>query len=124
MAKLLLVDDDKDFLERLAEWLTLEGNEVDFVHCGSDALRKFDSAIYDVIILDWNLPDIEGVDLCKKYRDHGGSAYIIFLTGNGDVLHKEEGFDAGSDDYLVKPVNIRELSARIRRMLKRKEAKD
>jgi two-component system OmpR family response regulator len=119
MAKILLVDDDEMLASRLKVWLEEDGHVADVVHNGNDALQLLQGFDYWLIVLDWHLPDLEGIEVCRKYRAQGGQAYIIFLTGKDDVASKEEGFDAGSDDYLVKPVNVRELSARIRRMQRR-----
>ncbi len=119
MAKILLVDDDEMLADRLKVWLEADGHVTDMVHNGQDALQLLQGFEYWLILLDWQLPDLEGIEICRRYRATGGQAYIIFLTGKDDVASKEEGLDAGSDDYLVKPINVRELSARIRRLQRR-----
>jgi DNA-binding response OmpR family regulator len=92
---------------------------VEAAYNGEDALQLMDNFSYDAIILDWTLPDLPGIEVCQRYRKGGGRTYIIFLTGKGDIDDREAGLDAGSDDYVVKPFNVRELSARVRTVLRR-----
>lgn len=70
-------------------------------------------------MVDWTLPDISGVQVCKGYRDHGGQIPILFLTGKTDTEDKLEAFDTGADDYLTKPFHYKELLARVRALLRR-----
>ncbi|MGH9551128.1 MAG: response regulator transcription factor, partial [Terriglobales bacterium] len=86
---------------------------------GRAAQEKLDSQSYDVLIVDWGLPDASGLEICKQYREKGGSAAVLLLTGKGAVTDKEQGLDAGADDYLTKPFHPRELSARLRALLRR-----
>jgi DNA-binding response OmpR family regulator len=74
---------------------------------------------YEVLLLDWTLPGVSGLDVCKSYRKSGGLANIIFLTGRGDITDKEEALNYGADDYVTKPFDIRELAARVRSVLRR-----
>jgi two-component system, OmpR family, response regulator len=74
---------------------------------------------YDVIVLDWDLPGATGVEICTSFRAKGGNTPIIMLTGKSTLRDKEEGLDSGADDYLTKPFHIKELSARIRALLRR-----
>jgi OmpR-family two-component system manganese-sensing response regulator len=77
-------------------------------------------AKFDLIILDWHLPGgLSGPEICRKYRDTDGKAPVIMLTGRTEITEKEQGFDAGVDDYLTKPFNLKELSARLRALLRR-----
>ncbi len=119
MAKLLLVDDDEILVESLKHWLTAENHRVDCTHDGLQALEYLKSYEYDMIILDWQLPGMEGIDICRNYRAAGGKSFIIMLTGQGDSIHKEMGLDTGADDYIPKPFDIKELLARIRARLRR-----
>ncbi|HMO23852.1 MAG TPA: response regulator transcription factor, partial [Candidatus Melainabacteria bacterium] len=73
----------------------------------------------DVIIMDLTLPKMDGIEVCKNFRQQGGETPILILTGRGTVPDKELGFDAGADDYLTKPFHLKELSARIRALLRR-----
>jgi DNA-binding response OmpR family regulator len=119
MAKVLLVDDDVMFAESIREWLTFEHHKIDVVHTGADAIRFIDGFEYDVLLLDWQLPDMTGIDICKRYRSKEGTAYIIMLTGMTKVDNKVEGLESGADDYLPKPVDVKELSSRIRALMRR-----
>lgn len=119
MAKVLLVEDDLEILESLVSWLRMENYTVESVEMGKDALQLLDNFKYDVIVLDWGLPDLSGVEVLRKFRNNGGLTPVIFLTGRDDVSSKETGLDAGADDYLTKPFDVRELGARIRSLLRR-----
>jgi two-component system response regulator QseB len=122
MAKILLVEDDVELAERLSDWFETESYVFEAVYSGEDALQLLKSFDFDVILLDWNLPGISGIEVCKHYRAKGGQAPIIFLTGQGSIPARSEGLDSGADDYLVKPFDIRELAARIRSLLRRPQA--
>lgn len=116
---MLLVEDDSDLRESLVSYLTLENHAVELITSGEDALQLLDNFKYDVIVLDWGLPGITGVEVLRKYRSKGGKTPVIFLTGRDDVYSKEIGLDTGADDYLTKPFDVRELAARIRSLLRR-----
>jgi OmpR-family two-component system manganese-sensing response regulator len=117
--KLLLVEDDTELANRLRESLELQNYMVEIVNSGEDAIQLLESFPFDVIILDWTLTDITGLDVCRRFRRSGGTTPILFLTGHGDIQHKEAGLDSGADDYLVKPFHERELLARLRTLLRR-----
>lgn len=119
MAKILLVEDDVDFNSMVCSFLKKENHVVDAVFCCEDAKAFFVSGGYEVILLDWNLPDMEGVEFLKWIRSRGGNEAVIMLTGKGKIVEREEGLDSGADDYLVKPFSTRELMARIRAVLRR-----
>lgn len=119
MAKLLLVEDDQELRERLVEWFTIEGHTVESTDTGEDALQLLKAFNFDIVVLDWGLPAMLGVEVCQTYRREGGQTPIIFLTGKGDIPSREAGLDSGADDYLVKPFDVRELSARVRSLLRR-----
>ncbi len=119
MAKILIVDDDLPLLNQLAALLKKEGWQVDTADTGSDALQFITNFKYDFILLDWNLPDITGVEICRSYRAQGGATPVFFLTGKGEIAEKEAGLDAGGDDYLTKPFDVRELFARMRSVQRR-----
>lgn len=122
MAKLLIVEDDEYFAGLLAAGLESQIYNVDMVHTGEDALMLLASYTYDLLILDWELPGIEGIEVCQKYRARGGSAPVLFLTGKSDFKSKIAGLDQGADDYLCKPVHFPELYARVRSLLRRPAA--
>lgn len=119
MSKLLLVEDDADFLDRLEEYLKTERYTVDSATTGTDGLEKLRFYQYDLVVLDWNLPGISGVDLLKQFRDMGGVTPVLMLTGRDQIADKTIGLDSGADDYLTKPFSLLELSARIRALLRR-----
>jgi DNA-binding response OmpR family regulator len=119
MAKILLVDDDIELTVVIAGWLASENHLVEVVHDGSEALDRLRACQYDVILLDWTLPEMEGIEVLKTYRDEGGSTPVIMLTGKRAVVEKTEGLDTGADDYLTKPFHMDELAARIRSILRR-----
>jgi OmpR-family two-component system manganese-sensing response regulator len=119
MAKLLLVDDDNSLRTQLVQLLKAEGHQVEDAACGADGLQMMQNFAYDLIVLDWSMPDMTGLDVCQKYRQGGGRALILFLTGNQEVQSKAAGLDSGGDDYLVKPFSVIELLARLRSLLRR-----
>ncbi len=119
MAKLLLVEDDLELSLKLKEWLASQGYLLETVTTGEDALQMLNHFQFDILLLDWDLPGISGLEVCRQYRLSGGTSFILFLTGKGDISSKEQGFDLGADDYLVKPFDARELSSRIRSLLRR-----
>ena len=92
---------------------------VDVAHLGEDALQLLRYSSFDLIVLDWSLPDITGLQICKRFRSSGGKTPVLILTGMDDVEHKELGLDSGADDYLTKPFQMRELAARLRSLIRR-----
>ena len=119
MAKILLVEDDGDLGERIVQWLKLEHHTVEMVSDGLKASDYLAQLKYDLIILDWGLPSRNGIDVLKEFRNEGGTTPVLLLTGKGKTSEKEEGLDAGADDYLTKPFDVKELTARIRALLRR-----
>lgn len=119
MAKLLLVEDHKEFAGLVQDWLVAQGHLVDCAATGAEALQILKMRQYDVLILDVNLPGLSGLDVCRTFRRNGGTTPVIVLTGNQTIDDKESGFDAGADDYLTKPFQMRELSARVKALLRR-----
>lgn len=119
MAKILVVEDDADVNRTICNALTYEHHTVESVLDGTDALDRLKAYNYDVVVVDWQLPGLSGLEVCREYRSKGGKALMIMLTGKSKLTEKEEGLDAGYDDYLTKPFDVRELSARIRALLRR-----
>lgn len=119
MARVLVVEDDPQIANVVKDWLIAENHSVDLVMDGEEASYYLRVAKYDVIVLDWDLPKLSGVEVCKSYRAGGGKTPVIMLTGKRDVSDRITGLDAGCDDYLAKPFDVGELSARIRALLRR-----
>lgn len=119
MAKILIVEDDADTADALQAWLKREKHVVDLVSDGAAGLERMIHFEYDAIVLDWNLPSLEGPEICKRYRALHRTAAIIMLTGRDQIDDIEAGLGAGADDYLKKPFHPRELSARIKANLRR-----
>ncbi|HHE3620022.1 TPA: response regulator [Pasteurella multocida] len=117
MPKILLVDDDVELIELLAELLTLEGFEIDMANNGLQALQKLDLS-YDLVLLDIMMPVLNGVETLKKIRQEF-SVPVIMLTARGDDIDRILGLELGADDYIPKPFNDRELVARIKAILRR-----
>ncbi len=119
MAKILMVEDDRDLTLMVSDWLKLEHHQVECVHNGPDALEFLRNFDYDIVILDWELPGLSGIDILKDFRLQGKKTPVLILTGKRSVSEKEVGLDTGADDYLTKPFDLRELTARLRALLRR-----
>ena len=119
MPKILLVEDDKDLALLVSQWLQSENYSLDIANDGMEGYEFLRQGHYDVAILDWDLPRMSGVEIVLKYRAAKGITPILMLTGKGAISEKEEGLDAGADDYLPKPFHMRELSARLRALTRR-----
>lgn len=119
LAKILVVDDDSKLGDSVREWLTLEQHTVELAATAEEAEDFLAVSKYDVILLDWAMPGKSGIELCKDLRNKRVKTPIIMLTGNTAIEQREQGLDTGADDYLTKPFNLRELSARVRAILRR-----
>lgn len=119
MAKILIVEDEIDLATPIAQYLGEENHLVEICSNGQDALERLRVYQYDLLILDWMLPGVSGVDICRKFRSQGGDTPILMLTARSEIEEKETGLDAGADDYLTKPFHLKELAARIRALLRR-----
>jgi DNA-binding response OmpR family regulator len=117
-ARLLLVEDDPALGPLLAELLGDEGYEVSLAKDGQAGLHLGLVREWDVLVVDRNLPAVEGVELLRRLRSRGVSAPALLLTARGTVADKVEGLDAGAQDYLVKPFDVEELLARLRALLR------
>lgn len=116
---ILLVEDDKAQLEPLHAALSQAGHIVDAIEDGETAQWLLSQKDYDLLILDWMLPKVSGVSLCREYRNTGKTAPVLMLTAKDTTTDKVTGLDAGADDYLVKPVDVIELLARVRALGRR-----
>lgn len=118
--KILLIEDEKKIADTLKRGLEENGYIVDVSYEGNLGYRMYKNQQYDLVILDINIPGINGYDLCKKIREADEKIIILMLTAMSSVEDKLEGFNTGADDYLVKPFDFNELLARIRALLKRR----
>ena len=119
--QLLIVDDDVELCELLAGWLTHEGFQVAASHDTTSALAQLATALPDVLILDVMLPDGSGLDLLKRVRERYPALPVLMLSARGEPLDRILGLELGADDYLAKPCDPRELTARLRAILRRSQ---
>ena len=127
MAKrILIVEDELDLRSTLEFKFKSEGYTVESVSKGKDALAALSRKKPDLILLDLMLPDMSGLDICKKVRNspHDQDVSIIMLTAKGEEVDRVLGFELGADDYVVKPFSVRELALRVSTVLKRKEKQE
>jgi len=117
--RILLVEDDYNLAETLAEAITDQRYVVDVASDGESALDYIKSLDYDLILLDVMLPDFNGIELCQKLRSQGYQMPILMITALDTISDKIIGLDAGADDYIIKPLDLGELFARIRALLRR-----
>jgi two-component system, OmpR family, manganese sensing response regulator len=122
--KILLVDDESALTEPLSRLLTREGYVVDVATDGRAGSDLASSGNYDLLILDWMLPQLTGLQICEQLRDRGDLTPVLFLTAKDTLDDRVIGLDAGADDYLVKPFELRELLARVRALLRRTQILD
>jgi OmpR-family two-component system manganese-sensing response regulator len=117
--KILLVDDEVELTDPLSRLLTREGYSVDATYDGTSGSTLAQSGSYDLLILDWMLPGKTGLEICQELRCQGKTTPVLFLTAKDTLDDRVQGLDAGADDYLVKPFELRELLARVRALLRR-----
>jgi two-component system response regulator MprA len=120
--RVLVVDDDPAVLDSLERALRIEGYTVDTVAAGFPALDRQRGDPADAVVLDLRLPDLDGVEVCRRLRAAGDRTAVLMLTARDAVGERVAGLDAGADDYLVKPFALDELLARLRALLRRAEA--
>lgn len=120
--RILLVDDQVELTDPLSRVLTREGYSVDVAYDGAAGSQLAAQGGYDLLILDWMLPQKTGLEVCQQLRRTGQTIPVLFLTAKDTVDDRVQGLDAGADDYLVKPFELRELLARVRALLRRSGA--
>ena len=118
--KILLIEDDADFSRPLAIGLRKTGYFVDVYESGESGLYQAESFDYDLVLLDLNLPDLDGISICRRLKENAPDILICIISARDAINHRVEGLDTGADDYLVKPIHLEELLARIRALLRRK----
>ncbi len=116
--RILIIEDEERILQFLKRGLAYEGYHVDVAEDGNAGLTQARETPPDLVVLDWMLPGLDGLEVCKRLRA-GGGVPILMLTAKDAVHDRVEGLDAGADDYLVKPFEFEELLARIRALLRR-----
>lgn len=117
--KILLVDDETELSDPLSRALTQEGYQVDIADDGATGMQLALQNQYDLLILDWMLPHKSGLEICREVRSCFATTPVLFLTAKDTIDDRVAGLDAGADDYLVKPFELRELLARVRALLRR-----
>jgi two-component system, OmpR family, manganese sensing response regulator len=117
--RLLLVEDEENLAHALKDVLTAAGHVTDVVYRGDDGWDLAQTVAYDLLILDWMLPGLSGIELCRNLRRSGKSTPVLMLTAKDLSLDKVQGLDAGADDYMIKPFDTAELLARVRALLRR-----
>lgn len=123
MATILIVDDDLKLLKMLQRTLVYEGLQVVTATNGEEALEQVDRHHPDIIILDWMMPKMDGIQVMQELRCEDNQAYILMLTARDALENRVEGLDSGADEYLVKPFAPAELVARLHAMLRRVDAR-
>lgn len=119
MARILIVDDDESLGDTVRQTLAREMHTVEVCTNGADAEAFIQAVDFDLLILDWGLPDTTGLEICRLYRSRGGASPVLFLTARTAIREKTLAFTSGSDDFLTKPFDMRELVLRISALLKR-----
>ena len=118
-SRVLIVDDDPELLRFLIEELSQQGLECEGANSGSDALLRLRQTRFDLVILDWTLPDFDGIEICRRLRSSGDITPVLMLTAHADMDDRVLALDLGVDDYLTKPFELKELNARVRARLRR-----
>ncbi|MFC5730341.1 MULTISPECIES: response regulator transcription factor [Nocardioides] len=117
--RLLIVEDDDAIATPLLRAVQREGYDVERVATGADAIEQVSANPVELVLLDLGLPDMDGLDVCRRLRADGYQGYILILTARAGELDRVVGLDVGADDYLSKPFSLSELLARVRALLRR-----
>lgn len=117
-SRILVIEDDSDTRKLIAESLVDMGFSVNVAANGLDGMKEAEKDGHDLIILDWKLPGLEGIEICRRLRAAGMQTPIILLTGKNEELDRVLGLELGADDYLGKPFSVRELGARVKARLR------
>lgn len=119
LAKILVIEDDPSIGSTVRDLLQAERHHADVAGSISEAQAHLDAFAYDLLVIDWELPDGSGAELCKGIRRRGSAVPVLMLTARSQIDDKEQGFECGADDYLTKPFDKRELLMRIKALLRR-----
>lgn len=121
--RILLAEDDASQAESIKDWLEMDGYNVDWVERGDHAILAIEQHHYDCLLLDRGLPQASGDEIVKVIRRQNAQIPVIFITARDHIQDRVEGLDLGANDYLVKPFNLEELSARVRAQLRQHQAR-
>lgn len=119
LPKVLIIEDEIELAVKLKKLLDEEGFTTDLAHDGLVGAAMLEQYVYDVAVVDWNLPGMVGPQIIQDFRNRGGSTPVLMLTGESELQSKVVGFESGADDYLTKPFSSRELSLRLKALLRR-----
>ena len=117
---ILIIEDEKQLCQSIAEGLRMDGYEADTCFDGDEGLELCLVENYDLILLDLNLPGVDGLEILRQFRESDTSTPVLILSARGQIQDKVEGLDAGANDYMEKPFHLQELEARIRSLTRRK----
>src|ERR1700723_777485 len=117
--RILLVEDDRRLADMLCEYLGQAGFRITLAPLGATALKQFAATAFDAVVLDLMLPDMDGLNVCREIRTKADTP-VLMLTARGDAIDRIVGLELGSDDYLPKPFEPRELLARLRAIMRRR----
>ena len=117
---ILIIEDEEQLCRSIAEGLRMDGYETDTCLDGDEGLELCTTENYDLILLDLNLPGIDGLDILRQFRETNSSTPVLILSARGQIEDKVEGLDLGANDYLTKPFHLEELEARIRSLTRRR----
>lgn len=120
MISVLLIEDDLDLAQTVMDYLQLENISCDHASNGAAGLNLLQQHYYDVLLLDLNLPRLDGLTVCERLRQQGLDIPVLMLTARDQLTDKQAGFTAGTDDYLVKPFELKELVMRIQALSRRR----
>jgi two-component system alkaline phosphatase synthesis response regulator PhoP len=119
-ARILIVDDEAHLAEGISENLEAEGYATEVAHDGGEGLEKIRSKEFDLVLLDVMMPNMDGIEVCRRIRREGRQVPVMFLTVKGEAEDRIRGLEAGGDDYLAKPFHLRELLLRVGAILRRR----
>ncbi len=119
MPKILYLEDDSNTAKTVIDTLTAKRYSIEHELDGMAGWERLCLYQYDLLILDWNLPGLTGIEILRRFRQKGGLTPALMLTGNSSIDDKESGFSVGTDDYLTKPFDVRELGLRVEALLAR-----
>jgi DNA-binding response OmpR family regulator len=117
MANVLLIEDDESLSETVKQWLMFEKHNVETAATGYDAVEQLRFGKFDIVLMDWQLPEMTGIEICKQYRAGGGTTPIMMLSGNDSAAERQMGLDSGANDYMRKPFKLKDLSERMTKLL-------